>query len=990
MMPRRSPTRAHTKALPKHLQRQPYNSSTHTRHPLAEQLPEINATHLEILMQGLREHRVAAIPNIPTAPSKGDICTGIATLSKNMRHEITILQRMNFLRNQQLNPFAKQSLPSYVDPATLYPTKADLHLVTKFGKSHPDKSFVVSPAMQQIILPVLKSGVLDQPTVTVIRQLNVMHDLLVSGWLATRHIDFRALQYPNFAWEATSVNKDKMFLRMAAFYHYDLDIASLQRFCGWRATGEHRRQDELLYWCRYILSTEVYEQLWPGYVHGTPTKMHSLNDKHTFANFKKYRDHGNSKNLAKYPDLVEKSFAKEDARDISLTVPSFLVDFTPHTWLIPLGITVIENKKPRMYRSATMRVDDDSYPVNRIVDKANEPEIVFGSTQLEYFEYLWRIRATFPTARIQQYSDDISSCFNQRQSHPETVSANASIYKGYLIFPTGMHFGGTWCPSNSEPIARAKSEMTEFLFNHCSHQLHLNADVLPKLKVHTPALTQPLAAASLDSPDQAQHNEDGTLHFRAHMYVDDALTAVTDHTKNGVFRMASSSLEAGYIFYGYPGPIENPLITPSMAWDKLDALTIGPVLEVLGLTVDTDQMEISIPPRRLARLQEILRRQWNRNRKTFTARGAAQLIGNLLSCLQGCHWLKMLLFNFQTALRQALKNNAGRLAHSKHFQAILAETHHVWLDADGGSKDAKLLGLRSAHARLLWRCEAITFTPLVVHEQADWLLAIIDEHLQNGTTWTRPISHIVRRQEDWKVIQDASSSFGTGGHAPVLRFFFQVTWADFGPAVVDKIRTTLNKGGVTDMHINWMEYIASLLSYAGTLTAAQEPEHSRPYPPKVLLVGDNKTANKAVHKGSARSDSIIAQALTKIFCWLQRHSKIATSSTYINTHANLFADDLSRAPLNTWVHKLTTMSTNDLITYTMIPQTSGPLTSTLSYRRFQPSVDLMSAILGAVLRPEQQPNSFPQLNVKNLGRLSEDNSISINFSPGRCPSTTSH
>ena len=349
----------------------------------------------------------------------------------------------------------------------------------------------------------------------------------------------------------------------------------------------------------------------------------------------------------------------------------------------------------------------------------------------------------------------------------------------------------------------------------------------------------------------------------------------------------------------------------------------------------------------------------------------------------------MLLFNFQTALRQALRNNASRLAHSKHFEAILAETHKVWLEADGGAKDAKLLGLRSAQARLLWRCEAITFTPLVVHEQAEWLLAIINDHLQDNTTWTRPFNHIVRRQADWKVIQDASSSFGTGGHAPVLRFFFQVSWADFGPAVVDKIRTTLNKGGVTDMHINWMEYIASLLSYAGTLTAAQAPEHWRPYPPKVMLVGDNKTTNKAVKKGSARSDSIIAQALTKIFCWLQRHSQIATDSTYVNTHDNLFAYDLSRAMLATWVNKLTTMSTNELITYTMIPQTNEPLMSTLSYRRFLPSVDLMSAILGAVLHPEQQPNSFPQLNVKNLGRLSNDNSISINFSPERCPSTMS-
>ena len=156
-----------------------------------------------------------------------------------MRHELQVLQRMSFLRNQQRNPFAKQSLPPYVDPTTLYPTKADLHLVTKFGKSHGDKSSVVTPAMQQIILPVVKSGYLDQLSILQIQCVNLRFDLLIQGWLATRRIDFRALHYPNFDWEATTVNKDKMFLRMAAFYHYDFDVASLQRFCGWRATGEH-------------------------------------------------------------------------------------------------------------------------------------------------------------------------------------------------------------------------------------------------------------------------------------------------------------------------------------------------------------------------------------------------------------------------------------------------------------------------------------------------------------------------------------------------------------------------------------------------------------------------------------------------------------------------------------------------------------------------------------------------------------------------------
>jgi hypothetical protein len=121
-----------------------------------------------------------------------------------------------------------------------------------------------------------------------------------------------------------------------------------------------------------VLSEQVFTQLWTGYIHGTPNKIHSINDKHTY---------GNAKNLNRYLKVVEKSFAKEDAQDISLMLPSFLVSFAPNTWLIPLGVAVIDNKKPRMYcSSATMRIDKDLYPVNWIVDKTTKPDIIFGST----------------------------------------------------------------------------------------------------------------------------------------------------------------------------------------------------------------------------------------------------------------------------------------------------------------------------------------------------------------------------------------------------------------------------------------------------------------------------------------------------------------------------------------------------------------------------------------------------------------------------------
>jgi hypothetical protein len=39
-----------------------------------------------------------------------------------------------------------------------------------------------------------------------------------------------------------------------------------------------------------------------------------------------------------YPALVSKLFAKEDAREFSMIVPSFLAYFIPHLWIIPVGI----------------------------------------------------------------------------------------------------------------------------------------------------------------------------------------------------------------------------------------------------------------------------------------------------------------------------------------------------------------------------------------------------------------------------------------------------------------------------------------------------------------------------------------------------------------------------------------------------------------------------------------------------------------------------
>jgi hypothetical protein len=234
----------------------------------------------------------------------------------------------------------------------------------------------------------------------------------------------------------------------------------------------------------------------------------------------------------------------------------------------------------------------------------------------------------------------------------------------------------------------------------------------------------------------------------------------------------------------------------------------------LGLDINTDALIVKTSERRMKRLRDILKRHWNKHQKNFTARHAAQLIGNFVSCLQGCHWLKLLSFEFTRLSRTALSHNSHRLIHTKHFDALISEPSTSWLEPTAGDKDAKLAGLKSEYAKALWRCQEKTWMPQAAHDQATYLVNLINHHLKGCYRWFRPISHIVRHKEDQLQYQDASSAYGIGGHVPSYQVYWTLAWTDFGPAVAKWIKTTLNQGGNEDVHINWLEYLTNFFGLA--------------------------------------------------------------------------------------------------------------------------------------------------------------------------------
>jgi hypothetical protein len=131
-----------------------------------------------------------------TKPTPAEITHGLKKISTGYRQEAKIINKIKILRNQTDNPYKRQDLPLFIDRTTLYPSKVNLEQTTKFGKSTLKKSFTVVPdrgALAQVILPVLKSGFLDQFDIWSIQRINVHFKLFVNGYNQTRNTDFRIL-----------------------------------------------------------------------------------------------------------------------------------------------------------------------------------------------------------------------------------------------------------------------------------------------------------------------------------------------------------------------------------------------------------------------------------------------------------------------------------------------------------------------------------------------------------------------------------------------------------------------------------------------------------------------------------------------------------------------------------------------------------------------------------------------------------------------------
>jgi hypothetical protein len=299
-------------------------------------LPMDQVVEMDLIKQ-IQRHRHQAINRLKVEKvlSPKQKVAHLQSFSNNMREEQKLVKLMAEERKQNEKTFWKpKDLPGHINPSNVYPTKSQLINETAFGKPNILKSYTVIPAMQSILCPLFKSGYVDTASIIFICHAIPNAKFLLKKIQEYAQWDFRCLRHPNFDWESKSVNNEREKHREACLIYYDCSIEAVQRYCGGRFTGDHRRVQEMLLVIKPILTEETFKHMAPGYINGVPNFFHA---DVSYSEFQLYKANATQKNIDQHPKLVHTQLVKEDAKDLSLIFDGKLVNFLIHCGIIPVG-----------------------------------------------------------------------------------------------------------------------------------------------------------------------------------------------------------------------------------------------------------------------------------------------------------------------------------------------------------------------------------------------------------------------------------------------------------------------------------------------------------------------------------------------------------------------------------------------------------------------------------------------------------------------------
>ncbi len=672
-----------------------------------------------------------------------------------------------------------------------------------FGKDRIAQSFTVRAAFRHVLCPIIKSGFLPDSCVAT---LCVAYAPAASySTLLRTHslVDFSALRDP-IPQDMPSDVMVPLYSCMftALLLHYDLSVASAVRWMGGTHTGAHRDHTSILSTLTKAgVDADIIRDLRRVYHFGAPAY---INAESTDANFGHYFAYGNHKTILEDIPKTKKAMTKDVRRGYNLVMDERLALLIPHLHTTPIGMVDLAKiyKEPRPIFDSTFRVTPSCMAINDWVDPHNEPAIHFPKSFLKFCIWIYNLRISYPYLEIYLVDDDVSGAFRHAKYNPNLVALHACLLFGFLFMSTGQTFGDSTSPANFEPVARARQQYAQYLWQQADTLLRA-APYMPTLQFQAPpADSRVFFQSTPDSLNTGVFHLDGSRRSPTYdHHVDDNIYGdVEEFVPLGV----AASILALYMVLGYPGPRNRD----SVSWNKFDGFFTHE-RKMIGYGVNTRDMKLFLLEYKRTQLLGLLTTWLSMH--DFDLMQCAEMLGHLGSATTTCRWARVLFFGLQNLLRVHLvaqyhkaKGYFDRSGGAARITAALEP---------GLAKRFDSLVAREV-ASLLWRSKKrFSITPPVRAE-----LQFLHSYLSDSSNpWEVLIGHVVPRSPTYKSAGDASLT-GGGAINDSLGFWFDCRWS---ARILRGAR--LNSRHPDYVHINCLEFIVLLLQIAACIVYLEAP-----------------------------------------------------------------------------------------------------------------------------------------------------------------------
>jgi hypothetical protein len=766
------------------------------------------------------------------------------------------------------------------------PTAVQLQLSEPYGKDSQCQSFYGEIQFRHTLIFLLKSGFLSSTdrqilsSPTAYPKAALLYDLLLDH----RTVDFSSLRRPipaTLSDPAMMSHWGRMF--SACLLYYDLDVATAIRYCGGAHTGSHRQWSLILQELQQAnVEQQIVSDLQRIFVSGCPGQVNVTSSD---ANFHAYLAYGNHTTVLDDPEATKAAFAKDVRRSYSIPANPLLSYFAYHMHLNPVGMVLPSrpNKKHRPIVDCSFHPEVWCHAVNDWTSTDTEPEIHFAGSFRRYLIWIHNLRISYPSSEIYPLDDDVSGAFRHCKFNPNVVGMHTFLLFGYLFFSSGQIFGGNTCPSNFEPIARARQQLAQYLWFQATTHSRVRQYLPTVTQASSPTVDEirQFTSAESDSRNLGVFSPDGARKSPTYdHHVDDNLYAdVADYLMPTI----AASILALYLILGFPASGNRDVVS----WDKFTKL-LSHKRKCVGWVVDTRRLTVALPTDKCDDLLLLLN-DWIQADK-FTLREVAILIGHLGNATTVCRWMRTSYFTVQNTLRRKMLERHAQILFYKNRQQ---RSHHLAKKLPSTLLSRLDTLVSQEIAQDLWNWKQSIPKSTNLHRE---LLAI--QRSLRTEHWEIFIPQMIPRDPHFHSVGDASQLAG-GALSHDLHYWFVVFWSR-------RIRagTKLSPKHNEYIHINCLEFIVVLLQVVATIVrlesdipailAAAWPKGFPAFP-----VLQSETDNMATKKWTNRVTTTSARAhwLVTLYGQLLQRSRLTVDGDWIAGKDNHVPDYISRPDL---------------------------------------------------------------------------------------------